>query len=179
MIYIAFLRGINVGGRTVKMERLRALFTELGLTNVRSYIQSGNLFFDSSEIDRQQLTYAIEQHLAEALGYKVPVFLRTVAELEQTLTLDPFKGIEITPDLRLCVVFLAEPVPSSLTLPWRSPREDLEIVGATAREAFVIWYLINGRPPTTQNQMEKALGGKTTTRFFHTATKILEAAKEK
>ncbi|HEV2405968.1 MAG TPA: DUF1697 domain-containing protein, partial [Ktedonobacterales bacterium] len=77
MRYIALLRGVNVGGHVVKMERLRALFAELGLSNVRTYIQSGNVFFDTEQTDRVALTASIEEHLRAALGYAVPVFLRT------------------------------------------------------------------------------------------------------
>ncbi len=63
MKYIAFLRGINIGGHQVKMEQLRELFRKLGLTDVRSYIQSGNIFFETAETDRVRLTRKIEQHL--------------------------------------------------------------------------------------------------------------------
>src|SRR5690348_9160245 len=109
MIYIALLRGINVGGHTVKMERLRALFVELGFTHVRTYIQSGNVFFEeTAETDRKILILTIEQHLRQALGYEVPVFLRTILELEQIVALDPFQHINITPDMRACVVFTSE-----------------------------------------------------------------------
>ena len=56
MTYTALLRAVNVGGRTVKMERLRDLFSELELGNVRSFIQSGNVFFDTPRLDREELT---------------------------------------------------------------------------------------------------------------------------
>ena len=177
MLYIAFLRGINVGGHVVKMEHLRGLFAELGLANVRTYIQSGNVFFESPDDDRKALAQRIEQHLREALGYNVPVFLRTVAELEHILALNPFKNINVTPDIRLCVMFLAEPVAKDLALPLRSPKDDSEIVQMTELEAFVVWYLIKGRPPGS-NFLDKTLGRNTTTRFFHTTAKILEAAKK-
>src|SRR3712207_818810 len=170
-MYIAFLRGINVGGHIVKMERLRHLFTELGFANVRTYIQSGNVFFETGEDNRDVLAQKIERHLRQALGYDVPVFLRTVAELEHILALDPFKNIDITPDIRLCVMFLAEPVANDLALPLRSPKNDSEIVHMTALEAFVVWYLIKGRPPSS-NFLDKTLGRRTTTRFFHTTAKI-------
>ncbi len=176
MIYIAFLRGINVGGHIVKMERLREIFTELGFTNVRTYIQSGNVFFESPETDREALTQRIEQHLQKALGYEVLVFLRTIPELEQILASDPFKHLNVTSDMRLCVVFTAEALSKTLALPFRSQKNDMEIVHATDREAFVVWYLINGRPPATQSF--KVLGDRTTSRFFHTVGKILQAAKK-
>src|SRR5690348_9347846 len=104
MIYIALLRGINVGGHTVKMERLRELFTEVGFTHVRTYIQSGNVFFETAQTDRKILTQTIELHLRQSLGYEVPVFLRTIPELEQIVELNPFQHINVTSDMRACVV---------------------------------------------------------------------------
>ena len=175
MIYIAFLRGINVGGHMVKMDRLREVFMELGLAHVRTYIQSGNVFFETEQTDRETLTQTIEQHLHKALGYEVPVFLRTIPELEQILAIDPFKDLNVTPDMRLCVVFTSEMIPNTLALPFRSPKNDMEIIHTTDHEAFTVWYIINGRPPAAQSF--KVLGNRTTTRFFHTVAKILQAAK--
>jgi len=176
MIYIALLRGINVGGHIVKMERLRELFMELGFTHVRTYIQSGNVFFEATDTDRETLTQMIEQHLLLALGFEVPVFLRTIPELEQIIASDPFKHLNVTSDMRLCVVFTVEMIPNTLALPLRSPKNDMEIIHTTDHEAFIVWYLINGRPPASQGF--KVLGDRATTRFFHTLAKILQAAKK-
>jgi uncharacterized protein (DUF1697 family) len=177
--YIALLRGVNVGGHQVKMERLRALFAELGLANVRSYIQTGNVFFDSERADRDALTAEIEGRLLEALGFAVPTYLRTVEELERTLARDPFKDEPITDDMRLTIAFAAQPIPPTLALPLWSPRRDMEIRATTEMEAFVVWYIINGRPPAASSDafIAKALGGAVTARFLHTTAKILEAAK--
>lgn len=176
MLYIALLRGINVGGHTLKMERLRELFMELGFSNVRTYIQSGNVFFETDQMDRATLTATIEHYLHQALGYEVPVFLRTVPELEQIVESNPFQTLHVTDDMRLCVVFTNETIPATLALPLRSPKNDMEIIHTTEHEAFVVWYIINGRPPATYNF--KVLGARTTTRFFHTTAKILQAARK-
>jgi uncharacterized protein (DUF1697 family) len=176
MRYIALLRGVNVGGHIVKMERLRALFAELGLSNVRTYIQSGNVFFDTEQTDHVALSARIEEHLRAALGYAVPVFLRTVAEVEAVVASDAFAHLSVTDDMRLCVVFLAEPLPETLAIPYRSPKNDVEIVRASGLEAYVVWWIINGRPPAAQSF--RAIGERNTTRFFHTLAKILEAAKQ-
>jgi len=178
VVYIALLRGINVGGHMVKMERLRELFTELGLANVRTYIQSGNVFFESAEENRETLTQTIERHLQAALGYAVPVFLRTIPEIEQLFALDPFKDREVTADMRLCIAFTANPIPTPPALPLWSPKRDMEIVSMTTREAFIIWYIINGRPPASDSFLAKTLASAATTRFYHTTAKILEAAKK-
>lgn len=177
MDYIALLRGINVGGHTVKMDTLRRLFEELGFGNVRSYIQSGNVFFIADEVDRAALAERIERHLRASLGYEVPVCLRTVAELEQVIAADPFRHLTITPDMRLCVMFTNDAIPRDLALPLRSPKGGMEIIATTEHEAFVVWYLKDGRPPAAY-EFKEVLGKKTTTRFFHTTAKILAAAKQ-
>ena len=174
--YIALLRGINVGGHTVRMEDLRRLFEELGLKNVRTYIQSGNVFFSASDADAAALTRKIERQLAQSLGFEVAVFLRTIPEFESILAGDPFKKMKVAPRMRLCVVFTAEPIRADLDLPLFSPKKDMQILKTSEREAYVVWYLKNGRPPSSQGFLDAAIGKKTTTRFFHTAGKILKAA---
>ncbi|MER5638543.1 DUF1697 domain-containing protein [Kitasatospora sp. NPDC002227] len=177
--YIAFLRAVNVGGRTVKMERLRALFTELGLGGVRSYIQSGNVFFTTDETDRAALTRRIEEHLAAALGYDVPVMLRTVEEVEELVEADPFAGVEVTPEVRLCVVFLSEPLPADFAFPVRSPKGDWEILSATPGAAFTVMHLKDGRlGGNPAAAFPKSYRGSGTSRFFHTTVKILAAARK-
>lgn len=175
--YIAFLRGINVGGHRVKMERLRELFAELKLADVRSYIQSGNIFFETVESDRSRLTSKIERHLLAALGYEVPVFLRTIAEVETALQPDPFKQIEATSETRFLITFIPRPLDGALKLPFTAPKNDFEILRATDGEVFSVLRLINERPANPAAFIEKTCKVKTTSRFFGTTIKILEAAK--
>ncbi|MER5868025.1 DUF1697 domain-containing protein [Kitasatospora sp. NPDC002040] len=178
--YIAFLRAVNVGGRTVKMERLRELFTELGLADVRTYIQTGNVFFTApAGADRAALAARIEQHLEQALGYAVPVMLRTVDEVAELVDSDPFAGVEVTPEVRLCVLFLSEPLPAGLEFPVRSPKDDWEILSATPGAAFTVLYLRGGRMSTNPaTAFPKSYRGQATSRFFHTTVKILAAARK-
>ena len=177
--YMAFLRAINVGGHTVTMERLRGLFGELGLEGVRTYIQSGNVFLTTEETDRAALTARIERHLEAALGYAVPTELCTVGEVEAIVDADPYAGVEVTPEVRLCVLFLSEPLPDGLTPPVSSPKGDWDLVGATDRAAFLVMHLRNGRPGgNPAGLFGKAYPGTATSRFFHTTVKILAAAKK-
>lgn len=176
--YIGFLRALNVGGnRRVTMERLRALFGELELARVGSYIQSGNVFFDTGEPDREALRARIEAHLESGLGFAVPTFLRTVEEVAATVALNPFADREITPDMRLAVTFTHEPFPSTVELPYLTPKGDLEVVHATKGEVFTIWHVINGRPPAA-DLPKGMITGRTTTRFFGATAKILAAAQK-
>ncbi|HEX5688887.1 MAG TPA: DUF1697 domain-containing protein, partial [Roseiflexaceae bacterium] len=87
--YIAFLRAINVGGHVVKMDRLRALFVELGFADVATFIASGNVIFETPEANVLALEAQIERHLHQALGYEVATFIRTPAELA-TIAATPF-----------------------------------------------------------------------------------------
>lgn len=175
--YIAFLRAINVGGRVVKMERLRTLFSELGFGNVRTYIQSGNVFFETAETDRKGLTGRIKQHLRTALGYEATTILRTIAEVENALALDPFRETVVTPDVRLCTVFISRPLPESLELPLASPKGDFELIAATAGEVFAVARIVKGKIGNPGAFVEKRFGVKATVRFFGTTDKILRAAK--
>ncbi len=178
LLYIAFLRGMNVPGRSVKMEYLRSVFADMGFSSVRSYIQSGNVFFESDEDDRAVLSDIISSRLRETLGYEVAVCLRTVPELEALVALDPFKEVTVTDDMRCCVVFATERLDPALELPMISPKKDMEIIRANPYEAFVVWYLINGKAPAAKGFQESVLGRDATTRYFHTVVKILDAAKK-
>jgi uncharacterized protein (DUF1697 family) len=175
--YIALLRGINVGGHQVKMEHLRTLFGELGCEQVRSYIQSGNMFFRSNERDAPTLRAKIEVHLRTSLGYDVATCLRTREELEALVARDPFRGISVTPDMRLAVNFMAEPVLDTLSLPYMTPDGAYEVMGMTPTELFVVWHLNNGRPGNSYGLLEKRFKVPATTRFWHTTLKILVAAQ--
>ena len=88
--FIAFLRAINVGGHTVKMDYLRQLFESLGFSNVETFIASGNVIFESSAKNAQTLEKKIESHLQQSLGYEVVTFIRSAAELAAIAKYQPF-----------------------------------------------------------------------------------------
>ena len=88
--YVAFLRAINVGGHVVKMDHLRTLFEEIGLTEVETFIASGNVLFNSPSKSGPALERKIEKQLRTALGYEVATFVRTHAEVQQVAAYEPF-----------------------------------------------------------------------------------------
>jgi uncharacterized protein (DUF1697 family) len=90
--YVAFLRGMNLGGRRIKNEDLRLPFEALGLEDVATIRASGNVVFAAGGTgDAVELTTRIEAALAEDLGYAVPVFLRSAAELLAIAAHEPFE----------------------------------------------------------------------------------------
>jgi len=108
--YVAFLRAINVGGHTIKMAELRALFAALGFAQVATFIASGNVIFESDSDQPPALEQMIEQHLHQSLGYKVATFLRTTDEVAAIAQYQPFPAAAAADTSTLYAAFLrAEP----------------------------------------------------------------------
>lgn len=94
--YVAFLRGMNLGGRRIKNDELRLRFEELGFGEVATFRASGNVIFGLTDGDDEvALTERIEAGLAEALGYEVPVLLRTAAEVAAIASVHPFDSADV------------------------------------------------------------------------------------
>lgn len=91
-LYVAFLRGMNLGKRRIKNDELRGEFEQLGFDGVASFRASGNVVFESDEKSEASLTETIEAGLAEGLGYDVPVFLRSGAEVAAIAAREPFEA---------------------------------------------------------------------------------------
>lgn len=91
MRYVAFLRAINVGGRVVKMDELRKLFSRMGFSNVATFIASGNVIFESPSKNAQALEKTISIALENALGYSVAVFIRSAEEVAHIAEYQAYK----------------------------------------------------------------------------------------
>ena len=115
-IYIAMLRGINVGGnKRVKMDLLRASFEALGFEQVKTYIQSGNVVFKSRKTATSALSKKIEERIISDFGFPASVISRSSEELGKMIESNPFlKERGIDPE-KLHVMFLSEsPAPAAL-----------------------------------------------------------------
>jgi uncharacterized protein (DUF1697 family) len=111
MRYAALLRAINVGGHTVKMKELCAMFEAMKLANVRSVIASGNVLFESRVSDAAALESRIETALGKELGYDVETFLRTADELDALAAHDPFAAKDpVLEGHRVHVLFTRSPL---------------------------------------------------------------------
>ncbi len=94
-LYVAFLRGMNLGGRRIKNDELRRPFEEWGFEGVATFRASGNVIFESGERDEAALAARIETGLGEALGYEVPVVLRSGSEVRAIAEYEPFDAAEV------------------------------------------------------------------------------------
>ena len=128
MRYVALLRGVNVGGAAkVEMPRLKALFEDLGLASVRTYINSGNVLFDSRATDRTRLTRRIEKAIEAEFGFPVRVLLRAGDEVARLVKAIPRTWVN-DQQMRCDVWFLWPEADSRATLreiPVQPELEDL------------------------------------------------------
>ncbi len=106
--YVAFLRGINVGGHTVKMDQLKKHFEELGFEKVETFIASGQVVFESDEKSRAKLEEKIEKALKAKLGYDVATFVRTDREVADIAAHNPFSKVTPKEGDRLHIGFLRD-----------------------------------------------------------------------
>ncbi len=109
--YVALLRAINVGGHsTITMAELKGHFASFGVTNVATYIQSGNVLFTAPDGDRAALARGLAAHLARAIGYAGPVFLFSAADLQSAMANNPFEPERLDAEQACYLMFLsAEP----------------------------------------------------------------------
>jgi uncharacterized protein (DUF1697 family) len=172
--YVAFLRGINVGGKNIiRMEDLDRIFASGGFSSIRTLIQSGNVMFDSAAVHAQQLKTKIEGLLKTNLGYDVIVFIKSLKELSEIYSSDPFAGKEDHGRSKFYISFLSGDPAVKPELPAFSVKKDLEVFRFTGDMAFVISYEINGRFGFPNNFLEQMLGITATTRNWNTIAKLV------
>jgi uncharacterized protein (DUF1697 family) len=174
MRYVAFLRAINVGGHTVRMDRLRVLFEELRLTDVETFIASGNVIFAAPARSDAALERRIENHLRASLGYEVRTFVRSVSEVAQIATHDAFPpGTLAQPFHGLYVAFLAgapDAAARKRVLALRNPIDDLHVNG---RELYWLRRKSLGDSAGVSGAaIEKTLGMAATVRSITTIKKL-------
>jgi uncharacterized protein (DUF1697 family) len=170
--FIAFLRAINVGGHTVKMDRLRQLFEALKLGNVETFIASGNVIFGSPAKDARKLELQIESHLKESLGYAVTTFLRTPAEIARAAAYQPFP--EAPDDSTLYVGFLASSPSAEVQAKVAGCRTPVDEFHVREREVYWLCHKRFSDSPFSGAKLEKALGMPTTLRNLTTVRKLAE-----
>ena len=130
--FVALLRAVNVGGTgMLPMKELQAICVKLGLEKVQTYIQSGNVVFESRMPERI-LRENLEQALSEKMGRPATVLIRTASELRAALDANPFPAAK---PAQVALVFLPEPGPSDLLTGLAiTGREEVRLIG---REIFI------------------------------------------
>jgi uncharacterized protein (DUF1697 family) len=173
--YIAMLRGINVSGHnTIKMEHLRALFSDLGFRNVETYVQSGNIVFQTRIENPSNLSRRISETILLASRFDVPVIVRSSIEMQSVIANNPFlkeKGIDSS---KLYVTFLSETVQESVLKKLEPLSKDPDRFYGAPREIYLYCPGGYGRTKLSNNAIEKALSVRATTRNWKTTNTLLE-----
>ena len=169
--YIAMLRGINVGGKTVKMAVLKEYFEGLKLKNIVTYIQSGNVLFDTKETDEGKLVKKIAKDLNKTFGFDIEVILRTVSEVEEVVANNPYKKRKLSEKEHLYISFLSA-VPNETLIETLAPfLKEGELYTVVNREVYIITEKY-GETKLSNNFIEKKLKVVSTTRNWATVNKI-------
>jgi uncharacterized protein (DUF1697 family)/GNAT superfamily N-acetyltransferase len=173
--YVAFLRGINVGGKKIiKMEELNKIFTSAGFLKVRTLIQSGNVIFNSTSGQIAKLNKEIADLIRKNLGFDVEVFVKSLQELKEIFLSDPFAERKSTGRSKLYLSLLSSPPSKKPYLPFFSEKKDVEIFRIDHDMAFIITHEINGRYGFPNNFFEETLGVTATTRNWNTIEKLVK-----
>jgi len=174
--YVAFLRGINVGGhKPVPMHKLKEAFEGLGFTNVRTLLVSGNVVFEAAVTSSATLKKRIEEKLKKSFGFEIGTLIRTLGELRKLSRSQPFKGGTVTPQTRLYVTFLSEKPKGTLKIPYESADGHFRILFALPKEVCSVLTLSpTSRTADLMAVIEKEFGKNVTTRNWNTVERVLK-----
>ncbi len=159
------------------MTDVRDAFTAAGCGNVRTYIQSGNVLFDTPA-DRADALYAkVRTAMRRLIGAEPAICFRTLREIDRIIAADPFGELTVDRRLKLYVAFCETPMRRRLSLPLFFEKELMELTGVRGREMF----LVSRRKPSGMygfpNACVESFGVTATTRNWSTVTKIAEFAR--
>jgi uncharacterized protein (DUF1697 family) len=172
--HVALLRGINVGSKNrLPMPDLVQMFVAAECADVRNYIQSGNIIFRASHTKAEKLSGLISKRIAEVFGYRIPVILRTAAQLGDIIENNPFLKAGAS-EAMLHVMFLADlPKASNIEAldPDRSPPDRFHV-----RDRDIYLHVPNGVADTklTNAWFDSKLATISTGRNWRTVLKLHE-----
>jgi len=173
--YVAFLRGINVGGHhKVPMAELRAEMQKLKFENVLTLLNSGNIVFDAFATEPDIIEKKISEHLEKTFGFPIPTIMRKAEKIDELISLNPFKDIVVTKDIRLYVSLLRKDIKDDFTIPWSSDDKSFRIIGKSDKTIFSVLDLARYKTPKAMEALERQYGKDITTRNWKTIIRIKE-----
>lgn len=172
--YLAFLKAINVGGHTIKMEYLKKLFEKMGFQNVETFIASGNVVFEARSKTVDAIKKKIETELEKSLGYKVATFIRTTKELKEISEYKPFCEIDLDNKQNYLYIGFLDNQPN------KDSKKKVLVLSDRANEFYfngkeLYWLCRKNFSDSgiSGKILEKALGMETTIRNSTTVRKIV------
>lgn len=171
-LYIALLRGINVGGKQMPMAKLRALCESLGFTQARTLLQSGNVVFETTLSDSAEIVTALETGIVRTFGFDSTVILRTFPEWQTVVAGCRFTPEQLQQSSYSAVVFLADHPTADGLVALRTAHRGDEIIQQNGRDLYIFYGEGMGRSKLTTNLIEKHLRTRATARNWNTVLKL-------
>ncbi|MFI8604938.1 DUF1697 domain-containing protein [Cellulophaga baltica] len=172
--YILLLRGINVSGqKKIKMVDLKCSLEKLGLKNVQTYIQSGNVVFESDELSKSILIASIESLILKTVEFEVPILLFEAKEFKLILENSPYLAAETVAANHSYFVLFKTPAEDSLKQKLQSEaflNEEFSIASACIYLKCNVGY---GKAKCNNNFFERKLKIQATTRNYKTMSKLV------
>jgi uncharacterized protein (DUF1697 family) len=174
-LYVALLRGINVGGNNlIRMPALKACFEAQGFRDVSTYIQSGNVLFTAARGNQQALTERIERGLSGTFGYKSRVVLRSQAEMQAVVQGAP-KDFGTRPDeYRYDVIFLKHPLTAAEAMAGITTNPEVDLVWPGDGAVYFSRLISKASRSHLSRIVGKPVYQHMTIRNWNTTTKLLQ-----
>lgn len=173
---VAFLRGVNLGKRTIKMDALRQSFTAAGFPQAQTLLASGNVLFDGQ--DTSATATAIEAQLQKDFGFTVETMLRSIEDLRAMVQSAPFKNYADDADIKRYVYFLQHPEAEKIALPKSAPG-DFDVVRIDARDIFAVAFAQQGgRYGAGLDALSKPFGHRITNRNWNTVLRLIALSEK-
>jgi len=173
-VYVSLLKGINDGGnRKCPMVDLRALHEELGHTDVRTLIQSGNVVFRAKDRNATKLAATITDAVEKRFGFRTDIMIRTAAELRQTVAKNPFAARPEVEGNKLLILFLNGTPTDEAAAKMRAIPADPEEVHLVGNELFIWFPAGMGQTKLQLPAYERALKLAATGRNLNTVQKLV------
>lgn len=174
-LFVGFLRGINVGGhRKIKMADLKNTLSAIGLVNPETYLQSGNIIFESDDLNTESLQRVIEESIRASFGFEVPVLVYSKTDFQSIFLNNPFVNEPKVDRKKLYYILLKSQPEQAVFDRIRSGRnflEEMRLVGKVIYMNYVGGY---GRSQVGVNFFERKLDQTATARNYNTMRNLNE-----
>ncbi|WP_269236364.1 DUF1697 domain-containing protein [Flavobacterium flavigenum] len=177
--HLALLRGINVSGHNMmKMEALKKMLENIGFTNVRTYLQSGNVFVDTDEESASKVGFMIKQEIFKVFGHEVPVVVIAKEDLELCFKNNPFLKEKEVDSKKLYVAFVSIALKKESINDLKISQFKPDEASIDGNRIFMKYAIGAGKTRFDQKYIEKKLNVTATIRNLNTVTNLLNMYSE-
>ena len=177
--HLALLRGINVSGHSmIKMDALKTALERIGFKNVKTYIQSGNVFVDSDEENGPSVGFLIKQEIFKAFGHEVPVVVISKEDLEACIKNNPYLKENDCDLKKLYVAFIGKELSSGSLNDLKISQFKPDEAAIDGARIYIKYSVGAGKTRLDQKYIEKKLNTVATIRNWNTVSTLLEMYQE-